>query len=510
MTTRRQTDPWHPLLLTILSVALGFGSGGSQARENTGSIVVDELTVTYRQTSTPGQVEFSCTEKGYRNTYLLDCAGRRFLWSSNVLLATGQRTDNTAGAEWRAMGSGSHKANAVHAQACAAPPVEKPQPIILPVEPEPVPFSGESGRWGWEGSRARTFFRSGVSLYVLFRQDLGCHVADFAITGNDAIDSIFFVIDDHPFYPVRPRTVLGKDGAPVSHFSLSPTALDLIKSGRSMNVYTNAVDLWVTLDGSSRAIDAAWHNCEQAIAEPSPGTLSRVEQVSGPNGPEVHFTGKFSFGDADRVRRLLRETSARTLVLDSRGGSVLEAKDLGHFVRTQGVSTRAEQVCASACVFVLAAGVQRTAAPGAQIGVHQVVRPDGGGTLEEGQQVTADNHEYFKSMGVDTELAIIAARVSHDDIYWLTEEEMTKFRLITASSIDTAPPAPRPKPPTDAVPATSATAATIIPSSAESPTPETARMPDSDSTDPSKFTLPIVPPSAPEAVVTPDNKSPTP
>lgn len=62
--------------------------------------------------------EFEFRDKDFVNTYLLNCNANKFLWTRNVVLATGERTDNNSGAEWRSLHSGSTVANAVAAATC--------------------------------------------------------------------------------------------------------------------------------------------------------------------------------------------------------------------------------------------------------------------------------------------------------------------------------------------------------------------------------------------------------
>ena len=61
---------------------------------------------------------FHVEQKGYRNGYKLDCARRQFLWTSNVELASGQATANTAGAQWRPITGDSKIARAVFMAIC--------------------------------------------------------------------------------------------------------------------------------------------------------------------------------------------------------------------------------------------------------------------------------------------------------------------------------------------------------------------------------------------------------
>jgi hypothetical protein len=64
---------------------------------------------------------FTIPNKGYENTYQLDCNNRQFLWTENRDARTRQLTNNTEGSTWRPLNPGSTKANAVFAVACGGP-----------------------------------------------------------------------------------------------------------------------------------------------------------------------------------------------------------------------------------------------------------------------------------------------------------------------------------------------------------------------------------------------------
>ncbi len=81
------------------------------------TLAVEEKQVTYSVDSS-GLVRFSFDAKGYRNTYMLDCEKRLFLWIENVRLSTGEVTDNNAGAEWKPLTPNSTISNAVHEVGC--------------------------------------------------------------------------------------------------------------------------------------------------------------------------------------------------------------------------------------------------------------------------------------------------------------------------------------------------------------------------------------------------------
>jgi uncharacterized protein len=95
------------------------GAAASSARGAGTVTTADGKTVSYGPSAKVAAfVEFQADTKGYRNTYTLDCENKRFLWTKNVLLATGQDTRNNAGAEWKRLTPESTLSNAVYEAAC--------------------------------------------------------------------------------------------------------------------------------------------------------------------------------------------------------------------------------------------------------------------------------------------------------------------------------------------------------------------------------------------------------
>ena len=100
------------------------------------TLTADGKRIKYGAASVPGHALFRFDDKGFRNTYQLDCANRRFLWVENRRLATNAVAGNNAQADWHAMSATSLKASAVyqaicpqlHAGAGSAPAASPPTP----------------------------------------------------------------------------------------------------------------------------------------------------------------------------------------------------------------------------------------------------------------------------------------------------------------------------------------------------------------------------------------------
>ncbi|WP_138934344.1 hypothetical protein [Roseovarius arcticus] len=164
---------------------------------------------------------------------------------------------------------------------------------------------------------------------------------------------------------------------------------------------------------------------------------SRLEFVR--DGGILRLTGSIAPGDDARLaERLEAEAGLERVALNSPGGSVRDALRVGRSIRAAELSTVVEagDVCFSACPYVLAAGVERGAGEGAQVGVHQhyfgknTVLP-AFLAVEDIQRGQGEVMEYLGDMDVDIRLMRPALATAPDDIYVLLPEELLEYRLIT-------------------------------------------------------------------------------
>jgi hypothetical protein len=158
----------------------------------------------------------------------------------------------------------------------------------------------------------------------------------------------------------------------------------------------------------------------------------------------LELTGTIDPGAAGRFAAEVEKHAEyiRTVALNSPGGSVEDAVAIGRLIRESGFATSVAKgaLCASSCPLVFAAGVWRTAAPGAAVGVHQIYAgivagapPKGPGAagraMSEAQTTTAEVSRYLAEMGVDPALWVHALETPPGGLYYLTPEEMRAYRL---------------------------------------------------------------------------------
>lgn len=86
----------------------------------------------------------------------------------------------------------------------------------------------------------------------------------------------------------------------------------------------------------------------------------------------VTLTGTIELGVTRRFTELVDRTPAiRTVVLDSAGGNIYEARGLSALVRARGLDTRIDERCSSACTTVFIGGRHRSMKKTARLGFHQ-------------------------------------------------------------------------------------------------------------------------------------------
>lgn len=159
----------------------------------------------------------------------------------------------------------------------------------------------------------------------------------------------------------------------------------------------------------------------------------------------IYLDGPIDAGATARLERLVASEgiSWAVVYLNSPGGSLVSAMQLGRAVRGYAFDTRVGTrttdavratagTCHSACPFVLAGGVRRSAEAGSQIGLHRAEnRVPVGDEVAFQRVVEAQVAEYLDEMGLRTELAGIMSAIPHDQIHDLTVAEARHLKLVT-------------------------------------------------------------------------------
>ena len=167
-----------------------------------------------------------------------------------------------------------------------------------------------------------------------------------------------------------------------------------------------------------------------------PGELPERLVLTALYGNTYRLEGAIDAGDATRLIALIdaADPTPETLILQSPGGSVGDALELGRHMRAKGINTQmlAGEYCYSACPYLLAAGVTRNIDADASVGVHQ--HYFGQNTLlpaafavEDIQRGQGEVMIYLNDMGIDPLIMQHALSTPPDEIYVLVPDELTKY-----------------------------------------------------------------------------------
>jgi hypothetical protein len=138
----------------------------------------------------------------------------------------------------------------------------------------------------------------------------------------------------------------------------------------------------------------------------------------------------------------------KTVALDSPGGSVSDALEMGRLIREKGLATSvaAGSLCASSCPLVFAGGSERVAAPTSAIAVHQIYAATpsdstlasrlaaAGNAMSDAQTMTAEISRYLIDMGVDPEVWLRALETPPDRLSYFSPDDLVRLKLATRLS----------------------------------------------------------------------------
>ena len=205
--------------------------------------------------------------------------------------------------------------------------------------------------------------------------------------------------------------------------------------------------------------------------------VTSAEAACKPDCPEwLSAEGRIEPGTAKVFAVAIANLKGRRLpiLIHSPGGSVADAGAMGELIRAKGLAVAVARTliancpegspkcpdgpgtaitggaaCASACVLVLAGGVERLAAPSARIGVHQITtvvsETEGLAHLKstrklyEQKGVDAAVEAYLAATGVGEPVMTLMRKTSAASIRWLSPAELKDSRLLTLA-LDAAEP----------------------------------------------------------------------
>ncbi|MEM8656616.1 MAG: hypothetical protein AAGF22_00855 [Pseudomonadota bacterium] len=172
----------------------------------------------------------------------------------------------------------------------------------------------------------------------------------------------------------------------------------------------------------------------QSLGRDMPSQLT----ITSESSDTVSLRGAIAPGDGARISSELRLSKPSVVTLDSVGGSVTDALEIGRSLRSLGVETQIidEAVCFSACPYIFVGGTTRVVAETGRLGVHQ--HSVGSSTIlpaflvtQEIQSGQAEVLEHLDGMGIDLRIMGPVLATPADEIYILTQTELEDWNVIS-------------------------------------------------------------------------------
>ncbi len=228
-------------------------------------------------------------------------------------------------------------------------------------------------------------------------------------------------------------------------------------------------------------------------AAPKVGTRAEIERIlanserdaaiffvakGGPNAcgtgcsEWIAFQGSLNRGVAQRFRQFLDglDGKPRTLFIDSRGGRIVDARDIGALLRERmigasigrtipagcrsfdescrkkivvGLTQSARLVtagagCSSACVELFLGAAVRQVPSDARLRIHSPILPPEAVLTEATRQTAAfSKKRYFTFMGIEPDFVEVIEKVPYENMRDITRSEMARFGIETRGRFET-------------------------------------------------------------------------
>jgi len=179
-------------------------------------------------------------------------------------------------------------------------------------------------------------------------------------------------------------------------------------------------------------------------ARKADGALAKPMTFALNKNGRLIATGMIAPGSAETFASEVnaRGEYIKTVVLNSPGGSVADALEMGRLIRARGFATEVEpnRICVSSCPLIFVGGVKRVAGAHSIIGVHQVFAPDPAeaarhDTMSEAQRVSARCQRYLADMGVDLKMWVHAMETPKDRLFIFPANELRELNIVTPTNV---------------------------------------------------------------------------
>ena len=164
-----------------------------------------------------------------------------------------------------------------------------------------------------------------------------------------------------------------------------------------------------------------------ALGSLEASALAAEIQLSKGNTGKVYIfiSGKIEKEDAKIFEEIVVSSEADTVVLNSPGGSVNSALEIGRVIRSRGMSTVITQnsYCASACGLIWIAGARRILTPGARVGFHATFTTTDSMRMESGVG-NALIGRYLTLLNLPERAVVFATAAGPEKLNWLDVNNM--------------------------------------------------------------------------------------
>jgi len=173
--------------------------------------------------------------------------------------------------------------------------------------------------------------------------------------------------------------------------------------------------------------------------------LAAVEHATLDRGVEaIVISGDILDGDDERFGELSRRFPRAVVYLDSAGGSLMPAIEIGKLVRAGHHATAVldGSACTSACALIWTAGTPRYLGPQGHLGFHASYSDEGGRLVETGVGNAIVGY-YLSQLDLAEDAAVFATIASPYEINWLTAENSGEAGIAFEAAPASLPAPPR-------------------------------------------------------------------
>lgn len=161
----------------------------------------------------------------------------------------------------------------------------------------------------------------------------------------------------------------------------------------------------------------------------SAADISKVQGKSGEND-FILIKGEIIKGDDKVFKKIAFSTDSAIVVLDSPGGLVLPALEIGKAIRLKGYATAvSDNRCMSACAILWLAGEPRLLSKTARVGFHAVFVEDDEGKKLPTAVGNALLGAYINNLGLNADIVAFVTTAGPDSIRWLNKANADSIGL---------------------------------------------------------------------------------